>query len=170
MNKSKKNNKNFIIIGIALVIIVFCVIVYLLFSGSTKNKKEIVNCYYEVERVNVTQKVEYIDDKFSHLEFEQKLDFSGINLKVSLDELRESLKIKLEDQFKNLSNSAEYYVETDGATLVLGYNLNVDDYKKIENYLQELDETENSNDNFYDDKNRFINQVISQGGDCTYEE
>lgn len=168
MNKSKKNNKKFIIIGIILVAL--CIIAVLLFNGTTTEKKEIVNCYYATKRINVIQKVEYNNDKFSHLEFEQKIDFSGINLKLSMGELKDSLKVKLEDQFKTLSNSAEYYVETEGETLVFGYNLNAQDYKKIENYLQEFDETENSNDNFYDDKNRFINQVISQGGDCTYEE
>ena len=47
--------------------------------------------------------------------------------------------------------------------------MNAKDYKKLESIVDESNSDLSITDNFYDDKNRFIQNVTNQGGECIYE-
>lgn len=170
MNSNSKKSgfsKKSIIVGVLVFAII--IISLLLFNVLSKGKQEIVNCYYETSRHSVYQKVKYIDGNFADLELEQRINFSNIELKISLEEIKESLISNFEEHFSTLNSDAEYFVRIDEETMIFGYKLNSEDYKKLEDYLKGTNEISTSIDNFYEDKNRFIQQVISQGGECIYE-
>ena len=168
-NKKFINKKSLVIIVLILITLVIAML--LLFNKSITKKTEVVNCSLILARNSVIQKVQYVDDVFTYVEFEQRLnlDFDAITT-TDLDKAKDSLIFNLEKQFETLSESADYFVRIEDKILVYGYNLSANDYRVLEKQLKESDDDSlSSTDNFYDDKNRFIQQVTNQGGECTYE-
>ena len=169
MNKNK--NKKIIIASIVLIFLI--IVAYLLNGDVIKNNTEVVRCSIENEGLYSTstniQKVTYVNDVFNNVEIEQHVSFKANALKVSLDELKNTLDSNLQEKFKILSDLSNYNIELDNEMLIMKLNITAEDYKKISLDMKESDNIIGSEDDFYDDKKIFINQIESQGGECTYE-
>jgi len=169
MKKGKVNFGRGKIIIVGTILIFIFIIFYLLFGKSTINHKQVVSCYLRFANYSIIQKAEYVDDTFTYLDVEQKINVDTNKIKEPLDKFKEALTSNFEKMFKQISSESTYFVEIEDNTLIFGYNMNAKDYKKLESIVDESNSDLSITDNFYDDKNRFIQNVTNQGGECIYE-
>lgn len=171
MNKSKKNNKNFIIIGVALVIVVIFIIALILPSKETDENSKIV-CEIENKsfyaNLKTTHVVYYNNDQFEKLELEITMELTE---QLMIDKI-DLLKEKYEEKFAKMNEleSFDYEITKDGNTLIIKNSVNAKDYKRMVELNKVTEgEIESTSINFYDDSKKFINDIILQGGTCNYE-
>ncbi len=173
MNKNLKQKLfNFKSICIFLIVIIILTALIFLFNNTGfKSKTEVIFCTLEINdsfiKMNIAQRVVYVDDVFENVEVESSFDILGDQTKSQLEEIKSKLEKQLPSYY---NNKMEFNIEDQN--LILNYSFSAEEYKKIQQNVKD-DEISNNitdfTDNFYDDKLLFMQQIINQGGECNYE-